>query len=198
MINELRLVFPRAIPIWLEAVISILTVFELNTKLRKCSFLAQLGHESNGFTTFAENLNYSAETLRRVLGNHFTAEEALSYAHQPIRIANRAYANRLGNGDENSGDGWRYRGRGPIQLTGKNNYRAYGEKLSLNLLSDPDLLLVPLTGCRAAGHFWQVHNLNAYADRDDQLGITHVINGGTNGLEQRLEYLHRLEEVINA
>jgi putative chitinase len=178
------------------------------TPIHKAHFLAQLAHESCGFTVLTENLNYSAKGLLATFPKYFGATTAASYARKPVAIANRVYANRLGNGAEASGDGWLYRGRGPIQCTGKDNYRAF----SLSYFGDerlvraPDLLLNPVIGCMFAGWFWQQRNINAVVDEDDILNlfaenddirsVTRKVNGGTNGLDDRMRWLRLAKESL--
>jgi putative chitinase len=170
--------------------------FSINTPLRQCAFIAQTAHESMGYTAFLENLNYSANALIATWPLRFTKEIAASYARQPQKIANRAYANRIGNGDEASGDGWKYRGRGIIQITGKDNYKACGKVLNLDLVSSPELLEQTLNAFRSGTWFWNSRNLNPLADRDDFTAITKAINGGLNGLADRLKYYARAKSVI--
>lgn len=171
--------------------------FEITTPNRLAAFLAQLCHESQEFTRFEENLNYSWQGLRKTFPKYFKTDEvAKGYHRQPERIANRVYANRLGNGNEASGDGWKFRGRGPIQLTGRNNYIGYGALLGLALTTYPDLLLRPEFGFRAAGHFWQQNYLNSLADEGKFEAITKVINGGLNGQEEREAYYQRFLKTI--
>jgi len=157
----------------------------IDTPLRLAAFLAQIAHESGQFRTLAENLNYSAEALLRVFPRHFDATQATAYARQPERIAARAYANRMGNGDEASGDGWRYRGRGLIQVTGRSNYAACGTALGLDLIAQPELLEQPAPAARSAAWFWYRHDLNGLADARDIETITRRINGGLTGLDDR-------------
>ena len=153
---------------------------------RAAHFFAQTAHESGNFKTFSENLNYSAKGLRSTFGKYFkTNMQAQMYARQPQRIANRVYANRMGNGDEASGEGWLFRGRGSLQLTGKFNYTKCSEGLGVDLVSNPDLLLEPIYAARSAGWFWKSNNLAAFADAGDIKGMTKKINGGFIGLEQR-------------
>ncbi|MFM8991040.1 MAG: glycoside hydrolase family 19 protein, partial [Alphaproteobacteria bacterium] len=144
--------------------------------------------------------NYAWDGLRKVFPRHFRSDaEAQAYDRQPERIANRVYANRMLNGDEASGDGWRFRGRGPIQVTGRENYRKAGQALGMGLESDPDRMLDPATGCLAAAWFWHSRGLNTLADADSENGfreITRRINGGFLGLEDRIHYWERARQVL--
>ena len=153
---------------------------------RQAMFLAQLAHESGNFRYTLENLNYSADALERVFKKYFpTRELAEEYARQPEKIANRVYANRMGNGDEESGDGWKYRGRGLLQLTGLNNYANYAMHHDNEALTKPDIVAEPEYAVDSAGWFWTVNRLNAMADTGDVRAVTRRINGGFNGLEDR-------------
>lgn len=163
----------------------------IDTPLRLAAFLAQIAHESGQLRTLAENLNYSAEALLRVFPRHFDAGRAAAYARQPERIGSRVYGNRMGNGDEASGDGWRYRGRGLIQVTGKANYAACGTALGLDLIAQPELLEQPAPAARSAAWFWHRHDLNGLADARDIETITRRINGGLTGLEDRKAHYAR-------
>jgi putative chitinase len=149
--------------------------FEINTPKRQAMFLAQLLHESALLTATIENLNYSELGLVKVFKNYFDRNSAKRYARQPEKIANRVYANRMGNGNEMSGDGWRFRGRGLIQLTGKDNYTACGKGLGVDLLKNPDYLLTTEGSTRSAGWFWKSRNLNRTADAGDILANTKII-----------------------
>jgi putative chitinase len=159
---------------------------EINTPVRQAMFLSQLAHESGNFKFVVENLNYSADALRRVFGKYFPTEElANQYARQPERIANRVYASRMGNGDEASGEGWKYRGRGLIQLTGKDNYASFSMQADNNALVEPDLVAQPELAVDSAGWFWTTNRLNQLADTGDVKAVTRRINGGFNGLADR-------------
>lgn len=169
---------------------------DLNTPQRMAAFLAQCGHESGDFNIMEENLRYSATRLTQVWPKHFPdLQIAQKYQYNPEKIANRAYRNRMGNGDEESGDGWKYRGRGIIQLTGKYNYREcslalFGDE---QLVRNPDELLQPYIAVEAACWFWNKHGLNLLADREDIVTMTKRINGGTHGLADRqARYKHCL------
>lgn len=172
--------------IWIDQLNGAMSRFQINTPGRAAAFIAQIGHESGLLARISENLNYSAEGLLATFPTHFTEEESHRFQHKPISIANRVYANRHGNGDEASADGWRYRGRGLIQLTFKDNYRACGEALGIDLAANPDVLNLPLNAAMAAAWYWQAHGCNALADKGDFAGITRAINGGLNGLPARL------------
>ncbi len=167
---------------------TLLSNYNVNTKLRLAHFMAQIEHES-GLKPIAENLNYSANGLRKTFGKYFTDLEAIKYQRKPEQIANRVYANRMGNGNEASGDGWKYRGRGFIQITGKNNYTVLSKDTRIDYLNNPDLLLNEANAMISALWFWQKNNLNVLADTDNINLITKRINGGFNGLEHRKELL---------
>lgn len=165
--------------------------WNIDTPLRLAAFLAQIAHESGQLRTLVENLNYSAEALLRVFPRHFDAGLAAAYARQPERIGSRVYANRMGNGDEASGDGWRYRGRCLIQVTGHDNYAACGSALGLDLIAQPELLEQPGPAARSAGWFWHRNSLNRPADARDIETITRRINGGLTGLDDRKAHYAR-------
>ncbi len=165
------------------------TRFQLSSPDRMAHFLAQVAHESNNFAAKEENLNYSSEGLLRTFKKYFTAHEADQYARKPEQIASRVYANRMGNGDESSGDGWKYRGRGYIQLTGKDNYTAFDMAVPENIVENP-IFVATKYPLFSAGWFWNSKRLNGLADggADQQVvaDITRKINGGYNGLEDRV------------
>jgi len=164
---------------------SLFEKYGLTTKLRIAHFMAQIDHES-GLKPISENLNYSAERLRIVFPKYFISkEDSLRYARQEQRIANRVYANRMGNGNEVSGEGWKYRGRGFIQITGKENYFRLANDTDLDCLKNPDLLLEEANAMISALWFWNLKGLNKLADKNDIIGITRKINGGLNGIEHR-------------
>ena len=181
---------------YIPYITTILPKFNLDTPLRKAHFLAQVAHESGGLKYAAENLNYSAQGLRSVFGKYFkTIDIAASYARKPEKIANRVYADRMGNGNEASGDGWKFRGRGLIQLTGKDNYQQFAKDYGIDCVKNPDLLLDPQFALASACWFWQKRNLNAFADKDDILMVTKKINGGINGLNDRQQYLDSFKRI---
>jgi putative chitinase len=170
--------------------------FHITTPGRVAAFLAQVCHESDGLRHWEENLNYSAEALLKTWPKRFTPAGALGYARKPEKIANCAYANRMGNGLEESGDGWRYRGRGPIQLTGRDNYRAYGKRLGLPLEAEPEQVATPAAGFRVAGAFWAGSGLNELADSGKFQAITLKVNGGTTGQAQRLALYQQAQDLL--
>lgn len=185
----------------LKELTDVATKFQINSPLRASHFLAQAHHESAGFTRTVENLNYSAVRLMQVFPKYFDGANAEDYAGKPESIASRAYADRMGNGDENSTDGWKFRGRGCLQLTGKGNYQAFDTVVSRDVVANPDLVQThyPLL---SAGWFWNSKGLNGLADQGPTTAIvsaiTKKINGGTNGLEDRVRwfdfYYEKLED----
>ena len=171
--------------------------YEIDTPARMAAFLAQLAHESGQLQRWSENLSYRWQRLREVFPKYFkTDADAQAFDRQPERIANRVYGGRMGNGPEASGDGWRYRGRGPIQLTGKDNYRACGADIGVDLVNQPERLETPDVGCLAAGWFWAKRGLNALADAGDFVAITKRINGGLIGLEEREAFWERAKAAL--
>ena len=172
---------------YIDALNAAMDEFEINTSQRRAMFLAQCCHESGHFRAVSENLNYKADSLSRVFPKYFRDVDPNDYAKQPEKIANRVYGGRMGNGDEESGDGYRFRGRGLIQLTGKSNYIACSEDLEVDLIENPDYLITPEGAARSAAWFWSANDLNKYADADDIVGCTKRVNGGTIGLEERTE-----------
>lgn len=177
---------------------AILKKYSINRNPRRFThFMAQLAHESAHFTALEENLRYSGEALWRSWPHRFdSAEHAKTFEYDPERIANRVYSNRMGNGDEASGDGWRYRGRGFIQLTGKTNYTKIGSRLGVNLVETPDLLASDhLIAFRAAADFWDWRDLNKHADKDDLKKVTRIINGGYNGFNHRKDLLQHAKSI---
>jgi putative chitinase len=174
--------------------------FGINTPLRLAHFLAQCGHESGNWKFKVENLNYSAQALQSVFRKYFPDEAtAAQYARKPEMIANKVYANRMANGDEASGDGWKFRGRGYIQLTGKQNYTSFDKVVDDNILSNPDLVAdkYPLL---SAAWFWDSNKLNTLADKGatdaDVTAITKRVNGGTHGLDDRLSKFKKYYELL--
>jgi putative chitinase len=182
---------------WHDAMSKILPDYDINTTKRIAAFVAQCAHESGNFRAIKENLNYRAVTLRKIFPKYFPtdalAQQYASFPNKAERIANRVYANRMGNGDEASGDGYKYCGRGLIQLTGKNNYTLYAQSLEISVEEASEHLLT-FEGCvQSAAWFWESNNLNRWADAGDILTLTRRINGGTIGLDDRIKhYKHAL------
>ena len=177
----------------------ILSKFQINTPLRLAHFLGQASYESAHFTKFEENLNYSAIGLLATFPTHFTKESSNLYARQPIKIANHIYQNRGGNRDENSGDGWKFRGRGAFQITLMNNYKEFGKYVSEDIVVNPDLVKSKFA-LMSAAWFWNTHNLNHVADTGGVnacTAITRVINGGANGLMARIAEFNKFYHLLN-
>jgi putative chitinase len=165
----------------------------INTPARIAAFIAQCGHESAGFSTFSENLNYSSIGLVTTFGKYFDKNTSMAYARNPQKIANKVYASRMGNGNEASGDGWKYRGRGLIQLTGKDNYTAFSPEAA----KDPDLLVSSYDYMiSSAIWFWTKNSLNALADKGDLVTLTKRINGGTHGLAERVALSNKILKML--
>ena len=184
---------------WHRALSQLLPEYEINTPQRIAAFIAQCAHESGGFIFLSENLNYKAESLVKVFPKYFKdMATAQAYAKQPQKIANRVYANRMGNGDEASGDGWRYCGRGLIQLTGKDNYSWFAASIETPVEQVSEYLETFEGAAQSACWFWETNNLNQWADKGDILTMTKKINGGTIGLEDRIKHYNHALHVLGA
>jgi putative chitinase len=184
---------------WHEALDQLLPDYEIDTPQRVAAFIAQCAHESGNFRFLRENLNYSAKGLMTTFKKYFPTEAlATQYQRQPERIANRVYANRMGNGDEASGDGWRYCGRGLIQLTGKDNYTFFAGSLSITEDEAAEYLKTFEGAAQSACWFWEQNNLNRFADVGDIKGLTRAINGGFIGLEDRIQHYNHALHVMGA
>jgi putative chitinase len=185
---------------WYEVLSKLLPEYSINTPERIAAFIAQCSHESGGFTTLKENLNYRPETLRRIFPKYFPTDDlARAYCSMPNKqeaIANRVYANRMGNEDEQSGDGFKYCGRGLIQLTGKENYTWFASSLEMSSDEASEYLQTFEGAAQSACWFWETNNLNQYADSGDILTMTKRINGGTIGLEDRIKHYEHALEVL--
>ena len=182
---------------WYSNLIDTLPEYDIDTPERVAAFMAQCGHESGGFTLMQENLNYSAKGLRGTFGKYFPNDDiAKQYERKPQMIANRVYANRMGNGDEASGDGFRYCGRGLIQLTGKSNYQNFADSLEMNVEDVPAYLATFEGAAQSACWFWESNNLNQWADKGDILTLTKRINGGTIGLDDRKKHYEHAKHVL--
>jgi putative chitinase len=200
-VEQVRELIPKAIggpDAWYEALAEALPQYDINTVERVAAFIAQCSHESGGFSVLEENLNYKAATLSKLWPQRFPPGIAEQYAGRPEMIANKTYGGRMGNGPEESGDGYKYRGRGILQLTGKDNYKACSQTLFQDntLLDDPDLLLDPYYAIHSACWFWNRNKLNQFADAGDLTTLTKRINGGTIGLEDRIHHYNHAVEVL--
>jgi len=183
---------------WFDALSQALPDYEINTPQRIAAFLAQCAHESGNFNFIKENLNYQAASLVRVWPRYFNDSNAAQYAHNQEKIANRAYANRMGNGPEESGDGWKFCGRGLIQITGRSNYQSFADSLQISI-DDASEYLKTFEGCvQSACWFWEANNLNQYADSGDIVTMTKRINGGILGLDDRTQRYQRALQVLGA
>jgi putative chitinase len=200
-IDQLSQIVPKNpyIDHWHQAFCEILPDYDINTPQRIAAFLAQCAHESGGFTAIKENLNYRPQTLVTLFKKYFDLDTATRYCAMPNKqeaIANRIYANRMGNGPEESGDGYRYCGRGLIQLTGKDNYTRYAQSTE-QTVEEASEHLTTFEGCvQSAAWFWEANNLNQYADSGDILTMTKRINGGTIGLEDRIKHYNHACHVL--
>lgn len=187
---------------WHHALEQLLPDYDISTPKRIAAFVAQCAHESGGFTAIKENLNYKAPTLRKLFSKYFPNDElAAVYASKPNKqeaIANRIYASRMGNGDEASGDGYRYCGRGLIQLTGKSNYQNFADSLEMRVEDVPEYLATFEGAAQSACWFWEANNLNRFADAGDIKGLTKAINGGYIGLEDRIKHYEHALHVLGA
>jgi putative chitinase len=187
---------------WYSALCQILPDYDIDTPQRVAAFLAQTAHESGGYRAIKENLNYKAPTLRKIFPKYFpddaTANHYASLPNKQEAIANRVYGGRMGNGPEESGDGFRYCGRGLIQLTGKDNYTRYAQSLEISV-EEASEHLTTFEGCvQSAAWFWEANNLNQWADKGDILTLTKRINGGTIGLEDRIKHYNHALHVLGA
>jgi|TARA_R110000796_G_scaffold59629_6_gene137602 putative chitinase len=184
---------------WLVPLDSCFFRFDISTPERQAAFIGQCQHESGNFRTLRENLNYGAKGLRATWPSRFpTDESAEPYHRKPELIANKVYSDRMGNGPEESGDGWKFSGRGLIQLTGKANYMAASDSLMVDLISDPDLVLSPEYASLTAAWFWDRNRLNTEADAKDYEKMTRKINGGTIGLADRIKHIEDALKILSA
>jgi putative chitinase len=184
---------------WIEAFDQLLPDYEINTPKRIAAFIAQCAHESGGFRFLKENLNYKAESLMKTFPKYFSDRDtANAYAKQPVKIANRVYANRMGNGDEASGDGYKYCGRGLIQLTGKSNYSWFAASLEISPDEASAYLETFEGAAQSACWFWESNNLNVEADAGDIKKMTKKINGGYIGLDDRVKHYEHALHILGA
>lgn len=197
--NKLAGIVPQAV---LNELPAVMQKFGINTPLRLAHFLSQCGHESGGFKSVVENLNYSVDGLKRTFGKYFKQQGlAESYARKPELIASRVYASRMGNGDEGSRDGWRYRGRGYIQLTGKNNYAQFDQFVDDDIIANPELVgnKYPLL---SAAWFFHKAGILSIADKgatnEVVTQVTKRVNGGTHGLDDRISRFHKYYNALKS
>jgi len=182
---------------WYEAIDQLLPDYDINTPQRVAAFVAQCAHESAEFVFIKENLNYRAASLMKTFGKYFPTQElAAQYANRPEKIANRVYANRMGNGDEASGDGYRFCGRGLIQLTGRDNYTFFAGSLDIAVEEASEYLATFEGAAQSACWFWEQNNLNRFADANDVKGLTRAINGGYIGLDDRISHTEHALHVL--
>jgi putative chitinase len=184
---------------WLEPLLKTFEKYEINTPRRQAAFIGQCGHESASFKVLRENLNYSAKGLVATWPSRFpTIDFASEYERKPERIANKVYGGRADLGNTEDGDGWRFSGKGLIQLTGRNNFKTCGDALGVDLVANPELLIEPEYAALSAGWFWNKRGLNALADNEDWNTITKRINGGTHGLQDRIDRTHKAMDILGA
>jgi putative chitinase len=175
---------------------SLLEDYDINTPKRIAYFMAQCHHESGGFVFVSENLNYKASGLVKVFPKYFNENTARAYEKQPQKIANRVYANRMGNGDEASGEGFKYAGKGIIQLTGKDNYTRFAQSLEISVDDAAEYMKTFEGAAQSACWFWETNNLNKFADAGDLKTMTRVINGGYKGMEDRELQFARISKLL--
>ena len=182
---------------WVDALNETFARFNLTTNNQKAMFIGQCSHECGNFRLLEENLNYRAETLMKLWPKRFPSLEfAKQYEKNPRKIANSVYANRMGNRDEASGDGYRFRGRGALQCTGHSTYFHAGKALGVDFVMQPDLVATPKYAALTAGWFWETHKLNPPADALDYTKVTKIINGGTIGLDDRIKHVQHALAVL--
>jgi putative chitinase len=198
--EQLQQIIPKNqyVSYWYTALQQLLPQYEINTPDRIAAFLAQCAHESGGFVFIKENLNYRWQSLRKVFPKYFPTDAlAQQYEKQPQKIANRVYANRMGNGPEESGDGWRFCGRGLIQVTGRDNYSWFAASLQISPEEASEYMETFEGAAQSACWFWESNNLNQWADKKDILTLTKRINGGTIGLEDRKKHYEHCLHVLS-
>jgi putative chitinase len=198
MINAEQLRQLHIDPVWVDALNETFQRFDISTPARQAAFIGQCGHECGNFRVLEENLNYRAEVLQKLWPRRFDAAKAQMCARNPKLIANTVYSNRMGNRDEASGDGWRFKGRGCIQLTGHANYFHAGQALGVDFVMQPELVATPMYAALTAGWFWNTHKLNQYADQQDYITMTKKINGGTIGLDDRIKHINHAHTVLSS
>jgi putative chitinase len=199
MLNAEQLAKLKIGPEWVDALNETFTRFGISTPRQQAAFIGQCGHECGHFRLLEENLNYRAATLMKLWPKRFPTQEiANEYEKQPKKIANKVYASRMGNRDEASGDGYRFRGRGCIQLTGSDGYYHAGKALGVDFWANPELVATPMYAALTAGWFWSTRKCNELAEAGDWIGLTKKINGGTIGLNDRIKHINHALEVLTA
>jgi putative chitinase len=197
MVNAEQLAKLHIGPQWVDALNETFNRFGINSKNQQAAFIGQCGHECGNFKVLEENLNYRAATLMKLWPKRFpTLEVANQYGGNPKKIANMVYSSRMGNRDESSGDGYRFRGRGCIQLTGHANYFHAGKALGYDFVMEPDLVATPKFAALTAGWFWSTHGCNELADRGDWTALTKKINGGVIGLADRVKHTNEALAIL--
>ena len=203
-LSQLKQLLPKNpyVEHWHHALSQLLPDYDINTPNRIAAFVAQCAHESGGFMVLKENLNYKAATLRKIFPKYFPNDQiAQEYASRPnkqVAIASKVYANRMGNGDEASQEGYKFCGRGLIQLTGRSNYQAFADSLEMNIDDVPEYLATFEGASQSACWYWESQKLNQWADAGDILTLTKRINGGTIGLEDRKKHYDHALHVLGA
>ena len=203
-LSQLKQLLPKNpyVEHWHHALEQLFPDYDINTPKRMAAFIAQCAHESGGFMVLKENLNYKAATLRKIFPKYFPNDQiAQEYASKPnkqVAIASKVYANRMGNGDEASQEGWKFCGRGLIQLTGRSNYQAFADSLEMSIDDVPEYLATFEGAAQSACWFWETNKLNQWADAGDILTLTKRINGGTIGLEDRKKHYEHALHVLGA
>ena len=203
-LSQLKQLLPKNpyVEHWHHALEQLFPDYDINTPKRMAAFIAQCAHESGGFMILKENLNYKAATLRKIFPKYFPNDQiAQEYASKPnkqVAIASKVYANRMGNGDEASQEGWKFCGRGLIQLTGRSNYQAFADSLEMSIDDVPEYLATFEGAAQSACWFWETNKLNQWADAGDILTLTKRINGGTIGLEDRKKHYDHALHVLGA
>ena len=182
---------------WLNPLNETFAKYDISTPLRQAAFIGQCAHESNNFTRLEEGLNYSASRLMAVWPSRFpTLEAAAPYANNPEKLANKVYGGRADLGNKEDGDGFKFHGRGCIQLTGRDSYERCGEAIGVDLIGQPNLLVEPLYACLSAGWFWNKKGLNVLADAQEYGQMTRRINGGLVGLDDRIVKITKAKQVL--
>jgi putative chitinase len=203
-VSQLKQLLPKNpyVEHWHHALSQLFPEYDISTHHRMAAFIAQCAHESGGFMVLKENLNYKASSLRKIFPKYFPNDQiAQEYASKPNKqeaIASRIYANRMGNGDEASKEGYKFCGRGLIQLTGRSNYQAFADSLEMNINDVPEYLATFEGAAQSACWFWETNKLNQWADKGDILTLTKRINGGTIGLEDRIKHYEHALHIIGA